>query len=144
MIKEILVAKTGLIFRETDSVFSQLGIVLDACGMHPSPFSEAIHSRQDMELTAHPPPPERGDSRNAMEISEKYDRVKFEERYRPPKSAAELDSLPSPYLPVGARPADVVAPLHDALSDPLWWPLEFMPFISSYQDSKDRWHNNIR
>ncbi|KAG9124417.1 hypothetical protein FRC07_011703 [Ceratobasidium sp. 392] len=39
---------------------------------------------------------------------------------------------------------DALAPMHNALSNPLWWPLEFFPLIHSYQDEKGKWHRSFR
>ncbi|QRV86492.1 choline transport protein [Ceratobasidium sp. AG-Ba] len=39
---------------------------------------------------------------------------------------------------------DALAPVHDALKSPLWWPLEFSPLIHSYQDEKGKWHRSFR
>ncbi|KAJ1310118.1 hypothetical protein OPQ81_006865 [Rhizoctonia solani] len=39
---------------------------------------------------------------------------------------------------------DALAPLHDALRNPLWWPLEFFPLIHSYQDEQGNWHRNYK
>ncbi|CAE7233603.1 unnamed protein product [Rhizoctonia solani] len=38
---------------------------------------------------------------------------------------------------------DALAPLHDALRNPLWWPLEFFPLIHSYQDEAGDWHRSF-
>ncbi|CAE6520488.1 unnamed protein product [Rhizoctonia solani] len=37
---------------------------------------------------------------------------------------------------------DALAPLHDALRNPMWWPLEFFPLIHSYQDEEGDWHRS--
>lgn len=39
---------------------------------------------------------------------------------------------------------DALADMHDALDNPLWWPLEFFPLIHSYQDEKGKWHRSFR
>ncbi|CAE6520158.1 unnamed protein product [Rhizoctonia solani] len=39
---------------------------------------------------------------------------------------------------------DALAPLHDALRNPLWWPLEFFPLVHSYQDEEGDWHRSYR
>ncbi|QRW15054.1 choline transport protein [Ceratobasidium sp. AG-Ba] len=39
---------------------------------------------------------------------------------------------------------DALAPIHDALKNPLWWPLEFFPLIHSYQDEDGKWHRSFR
>ncbi|KAG9101439.1 hypothetical protein FS749_006943 [Ceratobasidium sp. UAMH 11750] len=39
---------------------------------------------------------------------------------------------------------DALAPMHDALKDPLWWPLEFFPIVHSYQDENGKWHRSFR
>lgn len=39
---------------------------------------------------------------------------------------------------------DALAPIHDALRNPLWWPLEFFPLIHSYQDEEGKWHRRYR
>jgi hypothetical protein len=56
----------------------------------------------------------------------------------------EQDDAPSPYLPVDALWGDVVAPENDRLRNPLWWVLEFIPFMTGHQDEHDRWHNYLR
>ncbi|CAE6361859.1 unnamed protein product [Rhizoctonia solani] len=38
---------------------------------------------------------------------------------------------------------DALAPLHDALRNPFWWPLEFFPLVHSYQDEKGDWHRSF-
>lgn len=38
---------------------------------------------------------------------------------------------------------DALAPLHDALRNPMWWPLEFFPLIHSYQDEEGDWHRSF-
>ncbi|KAG8681110.1 hypothetical protein FRC08_015833, partial [Ceratobasidium sp. 394] len=39
---------------------------------------------------------------------------------------------------------DALAPMHDALKNPLWWPLEFFPIVHSYQDENGKWHRSFR
>ncbi|KAB5593664.1 hypothetical protein CTheo_2847 [Ceratobasidium theobromae] len=39
---------------------------------------------------------------------------------------------------------DALADMHDALRNPLWWPLEFFPLVHSYQDETGKWHRNFR
>ncbi|KAG8746596.1 hypothetical protein FRC10_004448 [Ceratobasidium sp. 414] len=39
---------------------------------------------------------------------------------------------------------DALAPMHDALKNPLWWPLEFFPIVHSYQDENGKWHRSYR
>ncbi|CAE6393187.1 unnamed protein product [Rhizoctonia solani] len=38
---------------------------------------------------------------------------------------------------------DALAPLHNALRNPLWWPLEFFPLVHSYQDEEGNWHRSF-
>ncbi|ELU44441.1 hypothetical protein AG1IA_01525 [Rhizoctonia solani AG-1 IA] len=38
---------------------------------------------------------------------------------------------------------DALAPLHDALRNPLWWSLEFFPLVHSYQDEEGNWHRSF-
>ncbi|KAG9103514.1 hypothetical protein FRC06_010195 [Ceratobasidium sp. 370] len=39
---------------------------------------------------------------------------------------------------------DALAPMHDALKNPLWWLLEFFPIVHSYQDEDGKWHRSYR
>ncbi|CAE6434278.1 unnamed protein product [Rhizoctonia solani] len=39
---------------------------------------------------------------------------------------------------------DALAPSHDALRNPLWWPLELFPLVHSYQDENGDWHRSFR
>lgn len=39
---------------------------------------------------------------------------------------------------------DALAGLHDALRNPLWWPLEFFPLMQTYQDEEGKWHRSFR
>ncbi|CAE6409883.1 putative protein YEL023C [Rhizoctonia solani AG-1 IB] len=38
---------------------------------------------------------------------------------------------------------DALAPLHNALRNPFWWPLEFFPLVHSYQDEEGNWHRSF-
>lgn len=35
---------------------------------------------------------------------------------------------------------DALAPIDDQLKNPLWWILELLPIINSYQDERGKWH----
>ena len=121
MIKEILEAHTGIIFRE-DPRLTDLGIVLHPPSLNSKPAGGAINKNgtEDSHITTPSLP------------------TSIDERL-------ELDDLPSPYLPQDVNHEDIVQPIQDALqSDPLWWILEFLPFVESFQDEHSKWHSYIR
>ena len=118
MIKEILEAHTGMIFRKDP--LAALGIVLDPPSINREPVM--ANNGKDGSLT---PLPTSIDKR------------------------LEVDDLPSPYLPQDVIPpvdaVDIVQPIQDELqSNPLWWILEFLPFIESSQDEHGEWHSYVR
>lgn len=67
---------------------------------------------------------------------------------------ANLDiSLGNPHFPVDTHAhatdrrsspnpddLDALAPIHNFLLIPVWWPLEFIPIINSYQGGDGKWH----
>lgn len=121
MIKEILEAQPGIMFRD-DPRLADLGILLNPKAGHEIQVSTAALQRAKRPTT---------DGAHNANVGADSD---------PP----EHDDLPSPYLPVDARPQDVSSPISDKLKNPVWWFLEIFPFVTGYQDSDDVWHNHLR
>lgn len=121
MIKEILEAQPGIIFRD-DPRLADLGIYLN-----PAAGAQVKAEEARVEVYR--------DDAYGTEGEAAVDGP------HPPES----DDCPSRYMPVDARPQDVIAPIHDKLTkNPFWWLLEFLPFVTGYQDEHDVWHNHIR
>lgn len=114
MIKEILEAQAGIIFRD-DPRLVDLGIILN------------LKAGREVQATT-----------SRATIPDNINNA------GPDLDPPEHDDLPSPYLPVDARPQDVSSPSVDKLKNPVWWFLEILPFVTGYQDSDDVWHNHLR
>lgn len=121
MIKEILEAQPGIIFRD-DPRLVDLGIILN-----PKAGREVQASTGASQRVTCP-------------ASNIVNNANVGADLEPP----EHDDLPSPYLPVDARPQDVSSRSVDKLKNPAWWLLEILPFVTGYQDSDDVWHNHLR
>jgi hypothetical protein len=126
MIKEILEAQPGIIFRD-DPRLADMGVILNprAPAAMKAEGSGGEDARTSPNIVAAAPSTEEG-----ADVT------------RP--DGPEQDDAPSPHLPVDALWGDVVAPENDRLRNPLWWVLEFIPFMTGYQDEHDRWHNHLR
>lgn len=120
MIKEILEAEPGIIFRD-DPRLADMGIYLNT-------QAGAEIQGEDRRARAYA-----GDARGPEGVTTVVGP-------EPPES----DDNPSSYMPVDARPQDVTARINDKLKNPLWWLLEFYPFVTGYQDEQDVWHNRLR
>lgn len=124
MIKEILEAQPGVIFRD-DPRLTDLGIYLNRA-------AGAEVKGEDNRTTSYPTHPH--------DISLAPEGEGATTGPSPP----ETDDCPSPFMPIDARPQDVIAKINDKLKNPIWWLLEFLPFVTGYQDEHDVWHNRIR
>lgn len=120
MIKEILEAQPGIIFRD-DPRLADMGIYLN-------PLAGAQIQGEDRRARAYTADASGPEGVTAVVGPD------------PPES----DDSPSSYMPIDARPQDVIARINDKLKNPLWWVLEFYPFVTGYQDEQDVWHNRIR
>lgn len=116
MIKEILEANTGIIFKD-DPRLAKLGIIL-----HPDSKQNAAHPHSGGDELYTPIPP----STSADALITHGD-----------------DVVQSPYLVPNADEADVLESINDELVHPMWWLLEFYPFLRSKQDKDDVWHNYV-
>ena len=39
---------------------------------------------------------------------------------------------------------EALTPIHDQARKIMWWPLELMPLVYTYQDEHGNWHKTIR
>lgn len=140
MIKEILISPdgAGIVWNEDHPLFGELGVVL-----HPASGSMLKSSNSDGSQSFEAEDSSRSDLQpHGREIPGAAD---LTDHLVNKNTSTEPDDAPSPYLPVNARPEDVVSPMHDKLkTSPAWWLLEFLPFITSKQDENDQWENNVR
>ncbi|KAF8323141.1 hypothetical protein DL93DRAFT_2070644 [Clavulina sp. PMI_390] len=138
MIKEILEAQPGIIFRD-DPRLAEMGIYIDP---------EVRRQDSTSSSTTRTPAvgsPERPEDPSARTYSAEPGGPEGKAAVVLGPDPPEPDDSPSPYMPVDARHQDVTAKMNDELaSNPFWIPLEFLPFVTSYQDEDDVWHNRIR
>lgn len=121
MIKEILEAQPGIIFRD-DPRLADMGIYLNPAA--------------GVEIE--------GGNARAMTYSEGSSSAEGRAAVVTGPAPPEADDCPSHFMPVDARPEDVVANINDKLKSPAWWLPEFLPFVTGYQDEHDVWHNHLR
>lgn len=153
MIKEVLLAQPGLIFRQDETRLDDLGIIITPTSSH-DPSKEI---RGDPDGASPESTPSSTAASPAVSPSREVPRSPYSQP-RPtlqqttqsksqilnPPSVIEPASSPSPYLPIDARPEDVRCAINDHARNPVWWLLEFIPMITAWQDGRDRWHNRLR
>ncbi|KAF8338082.1 uncharacterized protein EI90DRAFT_3041523 [Cantharellus anzutake] len=146
MIKEILEADTGIIFND-DPRLAELGIVLNPPPIVTANIAEStshvdettpLRPRMDVHTTTQYTAP---DSTLEFVLENKDNLTATREALpRDTDARLELEDLPSRHLPDDIHEEDVVTSMHDELkADPLWWILEFLPFLRSKQKADGEW-----